>query len=142
IVVTHDNLLCAVAVVPNSQTVWAVGYYYRNDGNPSTLVQRWNGSAWSVVASPDGSTRENYLTGVSSTGPNDAWAVGYYNNPNGLYQPLTDHCDGTSWQVVPSPGLSRPLTALTAASSPSPIEVCAVATHHRPRAPLTLPQHW
>ncbi len=139
---THDNLLRAVAVVPNSQTVWAVGYYYRNDGNPSTLVQRWNGSAWSVVASPDGSTRENYLTGVSSTGPNDAWAVGYYNNPNGLYLPLTEHWDGNTWQVVPSPDLSSSLTAVTAVSSLSPNDVWAVGTYYGSSAQLTLAQHW
>src|SRR5215216_76168 len=61
------NLLGAVTVVPNSQAVWAVGYYYReSDGNPSTLIQRWNGTTWSLVPSPDGSTRENYLNAVSS----------------------------------------------------------------------------
>ena len=138
----NNNLLRAVAVVPNSPAVWAVGYYYRNDGNPSTLVQRWDGAAWTIVPSPDGSTRENYLTGVSSTGPNDAWAVGYYNTPNGLYLPLTEHWDGTSWQVVPSPGLSSSLTALTAVSSLSPTDVWAVGTYYGPGAQLTLAQHW
>jgi len=140
--VGSNNLLRAVAVVPNSPDIWAVGYYYRNDGNPSTLVQRWDGAVWTVVPSPDGSTRENYLGGVSSTGPNDAWAVGYYNTPNGLYLPLTEHWDGNSWQVVPSPGLSSSLTALVAVSSVSSTDVWAVGSYYGPGALLTLAQHW
>jgi len=148
---THDNLLQAVTVVPNAQAnLWAVGYYYRDDGNPSTLVQQWNGTSWSVVPSwrvvpsPDGSMRENYLTGVSSAGSNDAWAVGYYNLPNGLYLPLTEHWDGTSWQVLPSPSLSPSLTAPTAvSSSTSAKEVWAVGSYFNEHAAqLTLAQHW
>jgi hypothetical protein len=139
---TGRNLLAAVTVVPNSQAVWAVGYYYRDDGNPSTLIQRWNGTTWSVVPSPDGSTRENYLTGVSATGLNDAWAVGYYNTPNGLYLPLTEHWDGTSWNVVPSPSLSTSLTAPTAVSSLTPNDVWAVGSYFGTGAQLTLAQHW
>jgi hypothetical protein len=141
---TGWNLLRAVTVVPNpQQDLWAVGYYYRDDGNPSTLVQQWNGTIWSVVPSPDGSTRENYLTGVSSTAPNDAWAVGYYNTPTGLYLPLTEHWDGTSWQVVPSPSLSPSLTAPTAVSSTSAKEVWAVGSYFNENAAqLTLAQQW
>jgi hypothetical protein len=138
----HDNLLRAISVVPNSQIVWVVGYYYRDDGNPSTLTQRWDGTAWSVVASPDGSTRENYLSGVSGTGPNDVWAVGYYNTPTGLYLSLTEHWDGNSWQIVPSPSLSSSLTALTAVSSISTTDVWAVGTYYGPSAQLTLAEHW
>jgi hypothetical protein len=136
-----DNFLEAVAVVPESPNVWAVGTSYHNGGN-STLVQQWNGSAWTVIASPDGSTRENYLTGVSSTGPNDAWIVGYYNNSTGLYLPLTEHWDGASWQVVPSPSVSSSLTALTAVSSLSSNDVWAVGTYFGPGAQQTLAQHW
>ena len=141
---SSDNLLAAISVVPNTQvSLWAVGYYYReSDGNPSTLVESWNGTTWTVVPSPDGSTRENYLTGVSSTGPTDAWAVGFYNTPNGLYLPLTEHWDGTSWQIVPSPGLSSSLTALTAVSSISSTDVWAVGTYYGTGAQLTLAQHW
>ncbi len=141
---THDNLLQAVAAMPNTQAnLWAVGYYYRDDGNPSTLIMRWDGIAWSVVPSPDGSTRENYLTGVSSVGENDAWSVGYYNLPSGLYLPLTEQWDGTSWQVVPSPSLSSSLTALAAVSSISSTDVWAVGSYFNDdAAQLTLAQHW
>ncbi|MFL6289245.1 MAG: hypothetical protein ACJ73L_12700 [Actinomycetes bacterium] len=138
---TSDNFLEAVAVVPDSPNVWAVGTSYHSGGN-STLVEQWNGSAWTVVPSPDGSTRENYLTGVSSTGSNDAWIVGYYNNSTGLYLPLTEHWDGTSWQVVASPAVSSSLTALTAVSSLSSNDVWAVGTYFGPGAQLTLAQHW
>jgi WD domain, G-beta repeat len=137
-----DNLLRAIAVVPNSQTLWAVGYYYRQDGSPSTLVQRWDGSAWSVVPSPDGYFRDNYLFGVSSSGPDDAWAVGSYNNSTGNYVPLTEHWDGSSWQIVPSPILSSSVTELLSVSSISATNVWAVGTYDGPGAQLTLAQHW
>ena len=141
---TSRNLLAAVTIVPNSQAVWAVGYYYReSDGNPSTLIQRWNGKIWSVVSSPDGSTRENYLTGVSAIDPNDAWAVGNYNTPTGLYLPLTEHWDGSTWQIVPSPSLSASLTALVSVSSISATDVWAVGAYFNENAALlTLAQHW
>ena len=106
-------------------------------------MQRWDGSAWIVVPSPNGYSRENYLRGVSSSGPNDVWAVGYYNNPTGNYVPLTEHWDGTSWQIVPSPGLSSSLTALAAVSSISSTDVWAVGAYYNDNsALLTLAQHW
>jgi hypothetical protein len=139
----HDNLLRAVAVVPNSQTAWAAGYYYRDDGRPSTLVLRWDGATWSVVASADGYVRENYLTSVSSSGPDDAWVVGFYNDATGNYVPLTEHWDGTTWEIVPSPSLSSSLTALTSISSISSTDVWAVGSYYNDDAVLlTLAQHW
>jgi hypothetical protein len=141
---TSRNLLAAVTAVPNSQTAWAVGYYYRTDGLPSTLIQRWDGTTWSVVPSPDGSGQgSNLLFGVSSAGPNDAWAVGTYQVKNTVFLPLTEHWDGSSWQIVPSPGLSSSLTALAAVSSISSTDVWAVGSYFNDNAAqLTLAQHW
>src|SRR5438034_1292323 len=65
---THDNLLRAVSVVPNSQAVWAVGFEYEYTGGPFTLIERWDGTTWNVVPSANGYSRENYLFGVSSSG--------------------------------------------------------------------------
>lgn len=140
-----NNLLGAVTAVPNSQTAWAVGFYYRTtDGLPSTLIQRWDGTAWSVVPSPDGSAQgSNLLFGVSSTGANDAWAVGTYQVNNTVFLPLTEHWDGTSWQVVPSPPLSSSYTELNSVFSISVNNVWAVGSYFNDNAArLTLAQHW
>jgi hypothetical protein len=141
---TSWNLLAAVTAVPNSQTAWAVGYYYRADGLPSTLIQRWDGTTWSLVPSPDGSGQgSNLLFGVSSTGPDDAWAVGTYQVKNTVFLPLTEHWDGTTWQIVPSPPLSSSYTELNSVFSLSATDVWAVGSYFNDNAArLTLAQHW
>ncbi len=143
--VSPNNVLAAVTAVPNSQTAWAVGYYYRTtDGLPSTLIQRWDGTNWSVVPSPDGSAQgSNLLFGVSSAGPNDAWAVGTYQVQNTVFLPLTEHWDGTTWQIVPSPPLSSSYTELNSVFSLSATDVWAVGSYFNENAArLTLAQHW
>ena len=44
-----------------------------------TLTEHWNGTAWSVVASPNAGTI-NSLQSVAAVSANDVWAVGYRYN--------------------------------------------------------------
>lgn len=84
--------------------MWAVGYY-----RGSTLIEHWNGSAWSIVSSPNPGTDDNMLNGVAAAGPNDAWAVGYYiDNITGNRQTLIEHWNGNVWSIVSgaNPGTS------------------------------------
>jgi hypothetical protein len=74
---TTSNLLTGVAAVA-ANNVWAVGYTVTTDGTNQpdrTLVEHWNGSAWSVVASPNVGGNDNLLNGVAATA-GDVWAVG------------------------------------------------------------------
>ena len=64
-----------------------------------TLVEHWDGSAWSIVLGPDLETYSS-LTGVVAVAPNDVWAVG-----DSATHVLVEHWDGGAWSVVPSPGL-------------------------------------
>jgi hypothetical protein len=50
------------------------------DGNSST--EHWDGTAWSVVASPDPSLTLNFLTGVAVPKGGAAVAVGYRQETN------------------------------------------------------------
>jgi S-layer homology domain len=96
-----DNLLLAVAAVSPSD-VWSVGEYYAASGAPTqTLVEHWDGSAWTVVPSPNFGSSYNHLGGVAVSG-SEVWAVGYYCNP-GICHTLVEHWDGSAWNVVPSP---------------------------------------
>src|SRR5260370_1080153 len=61
-----DNVLAAVTALSPTD-VWAVGFDDRG-----TLTEHWNGSAWTVVASPGA----NNLNGVAAVSTNDVWAVG------------------------------------------------------------------
>jgi hypothetical protein len=58
--------------------VWAVGTRQDRSGAipiDRTLTEHWNGSAWSVVPSPNVGGNDNLLNGVgAATG--DVWTVG------------------------------------------------------------------
>src|SRR4051794_26318313 len=72
-------MLSGVAAV-SADHVWAVGSY-QGINRARTLVEFWNGSDWTVVASPNwGTYSDNYLSAVAVVGPGDVWAVGKYYN--------------------------------------------------------------
>jgi hypothetical protein len=88
---------------------WAVAYYHRAASNhDQTLIERWNGTSWSIVASPNTATNENnYLYSVSCTSMSDCWAVGFYISAStNRYQTLIERWNGTSWSIVASPNSS------------------------------------
>jgi hypothetical protein len=85
----------------------AVGNYGRG-----TLVESWDGTAWSVDPSPTPGTYGG-LSGVSCSSARSCTAVGNYSHgtgsgTSGLSLPLAESWDGTAWSVVPAP---RPAVA-------------------------------
>ena len=98
---TRNNSFHSVAC-ESASTCWAVGAYYVEDVD-QTLIARWNGTAWTVVTSPNTSpTQRNVLYSATCASPSDCWAVGVY--AAGFYwQTLIEHWDGTSWTIVTSP---------------------------------------
>jgi hypothetical protein len=100
------NILNAVAAVSSSD-VWAVGNY---DSDPSTLytmeqtlIEHWDGSAWSVVPSPNKGGYWNNLEAIAAVSADDIWAVGYWSDPPGQSQALIVHWNGSFWQTVAAP---------------------------------------
>src|SRR5438132_7227001 len=98
---TQTNYLNGVTCVA-ANDCWAVGYY--NDGSGvagtgQTLIEHWNGTAWSISPSPNGGTRGNLLEGVTCTSAANCWAVGYYYNANNVAQTLVERWNGTVWSV-------------------------------------------
>jgi hypothetical protein len=96
---SHE-LLDVCAIAPND--VWAVGSWRNIGGDYQTLIIHWDGSAWSLVPSPN-FPGENNLYGVSGTSANDVWAVG------GAWDGVMSrqiflHWDGSSWSQVNGPG--------------------------------------
>lgn len=80
---------------------WAVGQYNINYGIGSdhyTLIERWDGSSWTVVPSPNLSNYGNALYGIACTSASNCWAVGYGYTPS-----LIEKWDGSSWSIVESP---------------------------------------
>jgi hypothetical protein len=99
--------------------VWAVGDAV-NVADPSgaaSLIEHWNGTAWSIVSSPSPGTG-GALNGVTASSATDVWAVGSY-TPTGssTAQTLTLNWNGTAWSTVASPNASTGASILTSVST-------------------------
>jgi hypothetical protein len=84
----------------SSTEVWAVGSAEDFASLKSTtLVERWNGSAWRIVPTPNpgGPNLPNTLAAVDVAGPNDVWAVGSMGFPQ---TSLILRWNGTRWRTV------------------------------------------
>jgi hypothetical protein len=87
-----SRLTGVVAVGPDD--VWAVGYYVNIVNRNNTVTVHWDGTAWSVVSSPNGGSNiSNYLYGVDAVSANDIWAVGYNGDPFSA-RTLIEHYSG------------------------------------------------
>jgi hypothetical protein len=122
LITSSDHLLDYVfnsidAISPTN--VWAVGDIGDNvdvGGTPtSTVIEHYNGTSWSIVASPSPGTAPT-LTGVTTTSATNVTAVGY-DTPAGATGPqtLTLNWNGSAWTTVPSPnvGSSSLLTSVS-----------------------------
>jgi hypothetical protein len=93
---------------------FAVGRQGPSFGNTyQTLIEQWNGSAWSVAPSPPSAQRINQLNSVSCTSATRCYAVGSWGDLNNgpASKPtinLIERWNGTSWAVIPSPSVSTP----------------------------------
>jgi hypothetical protein len=85
---------------------WAVGYYFA-DSAYRTLIERWDGTSWVIVTSPNTSaTQYNYLFGVTCVAASDCWALGYYTDDAGIIQTLAEHYTA-SLPPIPTSVVSR-----------------------------------
>jgi hypothetical protein len=143
-----NNGLSGVAAVSASD-VWVVGGYHPPSSSnvpPSqTLIERWNGTTWSTVSSPDLGTGNNYLSGVAAVSASDIWAVGIYGpTSSGPGQTLIEHWNGTTWEVVSSPDAGSDDNQLISVAAVSASDVWAVG-FYRPTfssSEQTLIEHW
>src|SRR5712691_6983536 len=83
--------------------VWAVGDFTMTRSGPyQTLAEHWDGSAWSIVATPSPGLDSNFLFGVAALSAGDAWAVGETADDR-TFHTLIEHWDGSTWSIAPSP---------------------------------------
>ena len=112
----------ALTHIPATGQLWAVGSV-RYGSAPSggigyfqPLVERWDGTAWHIVAAPtlpNGSFAGS-LKSVVALSATDAWAVGDYTASNHIIHTLIAHWDGTTWQVAASPNAWGSLASVAA----------------------------
>src|SRR5262249_38482127 len=93
----------------------------------STLILRWNGTAWSKMSSPNPGPNGSHLTSVSAVSPTDAWAVGVSGNSTcTAAATLVLRWNGSAWSRVSSPYPGAACNYLTAVRALSPPDAWAV----------------
>jgi len=117
------QLASVSAVSPTD--VWVAGLA----GTPDrTLVERWDGTSWSVQKSLNPG-RSAVLHGISADASDDAWAVGDFVDASGQH-PLIERWDGARWLLYsatePSGGVHR---SRIARSLPTPGQLSKKPVH-------------
>lgn len=141
----QGNSLDGVAVV-SSTDMWAVGVQIVGSSVSAvgqTLIERFNGSMWSAVPSPNTSPYSNVLHGVAAVSADDVWAVGNANvsSPYSA-STLIEHWNGSTWSIVPSPNANGN-NILNAVFARSSSDIWAVGKTFDPSTIYqTLIEHW
>ncbi len=139
------NTLTSVDAL-SSNSAWAVGSY-RTPPSPGTnavrktLIERWDGTSWSVDKSPNPAPFGNSLLGVAATGPNDVWAVGWKITDQGL-RSLILHYDGTAWTEAAAPTVGTGENVLTDISAVSANDIWAAGYYDAGTQQKTLTLHY
>ena len=123
---------------------WAVGQFpgAGDDAGPQIFAERWNGTQWQQVPTPNIVRQDERLLGVSASGPDDAWAVGNTNSISAAsHDTLAAHWDGTAWTIVPTPAAASGgrLASLYDVADLSPANAWAVGQGKDARP---LAEHW
>src|SRR5262249_50714587 len=127
------DILYGTAAVSDTD-VWAVGAQQSASGTWSTLIEHWDGTAWSVVPSPNPATND-LLYAATATSSSNVNAVGQQSSafPNQL---LAEHWDGKQWSAqTPPADSSESLSAMGVTGTPS--SLTAVGTRESDTAPYT-----
>ena len=138
-----SSTFTGVSRIPGSKNVWAVGHYTDSGGIDSTLIELWNGVNWSIIPSPNNTGQGDDLLGVVALSTKDAWAVGTYLDNSGNQLTLTEHWNGTSWSIVPSPNVAGNGVLWAVARVPGSNHLWAVGTYQNSSGvSLTLTEYW
>ena len=123
----------------SASDAWAVGQTGPGPGegtSPSdrTLIEHWNGRAWTRVPSPTPAPAGG-LARVTAVSPSDAWAVGWTGTGSGSgsgFNALIEHWNGRAWNVVPVPPSAGKGLQLNAVTGISARNAWAVGTSFAP----------
>jgi hypothetical protein len=133
----NDTLAAVSCVAGNDCT--AAGYELNGAGLAFPLVERWDGTAWSVEPSP---AQGGSLAGISCASASACVAVGATSDTSGTTVALAEMWNGTSWSIVPTPPVAQaPFTVLSAVSCSTATACTAVGSDTAPGFG-TLAEHW
>jgi hypothetical protein len=139
-----STLFGIAALSPES--IWAVGTSMNVPaftGQP--LIEHWDGSSWQIVPGPTTPQDEfNSLIGITAITNENVWAVGFsMNTTKATGQPLIEHWDGSSWQIVPNP-IALKSGSLSAITASGPDDIWAVGSTYSTAGASSNPliEHW
>jgi hypothetical protein len=136
-----DSVLDGVAVT-GAKEAWAVGTAGCPADQSRTLTEHWNGSGWSIVASPNGGVTADHfstLQAVSAVSSSDVWAVGGQAGIRSQMPatvPLIEHWNGSRWSIVPVP--TAALGVLESVTATSASDVWAIGAAQQSGAMVAL----
>jgi len=135
---TPNNTILTGASARTSTDAWAVGEQFAAAGQapPPPASYHWNGTAWSLVATPTLGVTSSLLS-VSASTATDAWAVGMSVLGRHDDGTLMEHWNGTAWSVNSSLVVTGYVAELTGVADLSPTDAWAVG-----QANSSLLEHW
>lgn len=108
-----------MSITPVSgKEIWAVGSSTTMSGAERTLAERWNGSAWSVVPTPNVSANDWLQSVIRVPGTGTLWAVGSATNATGSIG-IAERWDGAAWRSMPPAEPSHSLNLDGVAATPA-----------------------
>jgi hypothetical protein len=137
-----QNGLRAIAATA-ANDAWAVG---SSSDSPypgedqKTLIEHWNGFAWSVIKGHNAELGNSGFSGVVALSPDNVWAVGYTSrqHTSGI-QPLIEHWNGNVWSIVNGP--TPPNSSLYGIAAVSANDIWAVGGYGN-NIQKALIEHW
>ncbi len=128
-----ERFACATAT-----KCWAAGFSYDSSFTLSTLMERWNGTAWTLTTTPDPGSDGNQLWSVACASSSECWAVGQTTTLP-AQSALILEWTGTAWNQVTAadPSSNDSLNGVTCVSTTD----CWAVGYQSGNA-ATLIEHW
>jgi hypothetical protein len=120
----------------------AVGSYLTSAAGWAALVERWNGTKWSIEQTPKPNGELGGLDSVSCVSARDCTAVGNYFTSTELNVALAERWNGTDWSTEPTPISGSALQSVSCASASVCTAVGQYVPLHSSTDGPTLAERW
>lgn len=124
---TGAGLTVGAVSCPAASACMLAATFRDSTGTTQPLVERWNGTSWSVQTFPVPSGRHVSLGGLSCASPSSCTAVG---GVAGLAPALAEHWDGGTWTIQRTPATLAPVPTDMRGVSCSAVGVCTAVGEH------------
>ncbi|MGH3159178.1 MAG: hypothetical protein ACRDNF_21755 [Streptosporangiaceae bacterium] len=129
----------------SARTCTAVGTYDNSAGEALTLAEVWNGTAWSIQATPNpAGAVASELDGVSCTSPRACIAVGVWEGNSGVPVTLAEVWNGAGWHIQHTPTVAGSTSSQFTGVSCATAYACTATGYSRDSSgnAVALAEHW